>query len=121
MYRSLPRGLTIYKIDEKSFLLQGVRKFGYIDDPYKWDSCDDKIKTMYFLTKENGEACHVSDFSYEGELFVAVGSKNVHGLVRWDHFMEDLDNYSDTRYEYFKEMATTLYGILMSDSIRCSY
>lgn len=115
MYHNLPRGLAVFKLGDRQFLLQGVRKFGYIDDPYKWT--EEPIKTMYFLTKENGEACHVSAFSYEGELFVAVGSKNVHGLVRWDHFMEDLENYSDVRYGYFKEMATTLYGVLTSSNV----
>ena len=115
MFKNLPRGLTVFKINGKSFLLQGVRKFGYIDDPYKWTN--DSIKTMYFLTKENGEACHVSAFSYDGELFVAIGSKNVHGLVRWNHFMEDLENYTEMRYGFFKEMATSLFHILTSGNV----
>jgi hypothetical protein len=56
--------------------------------------------------------------SHDGKICWVLGSKNVHGVLRHSHYLEDLNNpvYTETRYSYFLEMATTFHEVALKGS-----
>jgi len=111
----LPRGCFYVKIstDENviiSRLFNGIRKFGYEDDIY---GIHGATVHEYYLTKENGEAFHISAIVFNNSEIIWVGgSKNVHGVVSNDHFIENLQLWKGDRYGFFQEMMTTFYDYI---------
>ena len=99
-------------------ILTGLRKFGNAEDNY---TSELKVKENeipvreYYTRKENGECFHVAAFVYNDTCYWVFGSKNVHGVVRDEKFLNDLnsDNYTEERYGFFKEMGTTFHDTLL--------
>jgi hypothetical protein len=96
--------------------LYGMHKFGNEGDYKSFVSYDVKDTHEIVTSKENGECFHVTCAEIDGVVFWYLGSKNVHGVLRNDHFLLDLENplYLEQRYAYFSLMAKLFYAKLIT-------
>jgi len=104
----LPRGLcAIYVGGELITILAGHPKFGY-EGNYPVQKPASK---WVYTRKENGECAHFSAFLLDGKGYFVIGSKNVHLIVRWENFIEDLASavYAADRYLFAKKIAKVFY------------
>lgn len=107
LHTMIPRGCS-YVFINNVFVhaLYGHPKFGN-DGDYLHNS-DDKEEYLVFRRKENGECSHWSGFEYQGEMYEMFGSKNVHFIVRSNHFSTDIEKYTKERYAYATKMARNI-------------
>jgi len=106
----LARGVCIISDKDGNVIttVYGHPKFGY-DRDYRTLMADTGV-TWVYSRKENGECGHVSGFTYNGIRYLAIGSKNVHMVLREDSIEEDLQNavYQDQRYTFAMKIAKIL-------------
>lgn len=107
IWNLLPRGTSLAYDSDGNRLgtVQGLRKFGYLEDRAKLCYGDyDKSKYMMVLEKENGENAQISAFRYKGQLYWLAGSKNVHIVF---HNADDLNSplLNDDKYVFAKIIA----------------
>lgn len=101
----VPRGLC-YVFCDGTYVhtLCGHSKFGNSGDFNQTHiNYNDLVKV--YRSKENGECTHWSAFEHDGQIYEIYGSKNVHFVVRTDHFAEDISSYTEDRYAYATKMA----------------
>jgi hypothetical protein len=110
----IPRGCCFVFVNNKFVhALYGHPKFGNIDDYLPDDP--ENYSSLVFRRKENGECSHWSGFQYEGQTYEMFGSKNVHLVVRSDHFLEDIGCYIKERYQYATKMAHNIKSIVQNE------
>lgn len=113
LWELIPRGYCEFSISDEddaiNGTLVGLRKFGY--DEY---TGTDAVYE-YYTTKENGECFHITARIFKNKIFWIGGSKNVHGVVRHEYFMEDLDLWTKERFGYFKQFMRTFYMMTKGD------
>lgn len=63
------------------------------------------FESLVMKMKENGECFHLSAFVSNDVRYWVMGSKNVHMVIRYTNFLEDLKVYTGDRYSYAREMA----------------
>ncbi|KAH9593444.1 tRNA ligase [Trypanosoma melophagium] len=75
--------------------LQGLRKFSYFDSPYSVPR--EEVVGAIALETIDGDCGHLAAFTYAGERFWLVGSKDMHLLVRFNVPEEDFNISSDAQ------------------------
>ena len=113
LWERLPRGLAFIdaiKGDEVAqHTITGVRKFEYEETQLGVTTTPETpITQELYMTKENGECCHISCFRAGSDLFWVVGSKNVHAAVR---NREDLASLKEDRYLFCRRMGELFFDI----------
>lgn len=76
----------------------------FIKDP-------DMAKRVVCMEKVNGEAAHIAGRYIDGNFYLIAGSKNVHMVIREK---SNIDLYKESRYEYAKIIAKTVWDTLAS-------
>jgi adenylate kinase family enzyme len=112
----VPRGLCyIFVNDQHVHTLYGHPKFGNYGDYTSGTHDMESILSCarVFRRKENGECAHWSAFKHNEIIYEVYGSKNVHIVIRFGKFSEDIELYKDERYMFATKMAkeiNRLYG-----------
>lgn len=109
----VPRGLCFIMANNVHiYTLYGHPKFGDIKDGHAeflpagmTMEILNSTTTRVFRRKENGECAHWGAFSFNGQIYEVIGSKNVHMVLRTNQFEQDLALYSDQRYSFAIKMA----------------
>ncbi|ORC83710.1 uncharacterized protein TM35_000591020 [Trypanosoma theileri] len=84
--------------------LQGLRKFSYFDAPYSVPQ--EEAVAAVALEAIDGDCGQLAAFTYAGERFWIVGSKDMHFLVRFDVPEEDLDVFNDEQKDLWSVRVT---------------
>jgi adenylate kinase family enzyme len=101
-----PLGITTHRKT-----LFGLAKFTYDDHPkYLKELGCQTIYQKYYMTKENGECCHISAFKYGNMEYWIVGSKNVHILLQRKNPLQDMTQYTDQQYTFAIAMAKQIFS-----------
>ena len=121
LWERLPRGLAfidVYNGDTVgSHVVCGVRKFEYEETQLGVaTTVETPIKYELYMTKENGECCHISCFRAQQRVaplaqqqhFWIIGSKNVHAAVR---NREDLLLLKEDRYLFCRQMGELFFDV----------
>lgn len=113
IWRDIPRGLSKIIVssasDQKEWILAGMHKFEY--EPMQLGRLSGDIESEIYMTKENGECCHISGFWFSSIFVWVLGSKNVHIAVT---NVEDLDAefFKEERYSYCLKIARLFFHII---------
>lgn len=113
IWRDLPRGLSKIIVssvsDRKEWVLAGMHKFEY--EPMQMGRLSGDIESEIYMTKENGECCHVSGFWFSSNFVWVLGSKNVHIAVT---NVDDLNSeiFKEERYGYCLKVARLFFHVL---------
>lgn len=113
IWRDITRGLSKVTVssasDQKKWILAGMHKFEY--EPLQLGRLPGEIISEIYMTKENGECCHVSGFWMSSVFIWILGSKNVHIAVT---SADDLDSdfFKEERYSYCLKVARLFFSVL---------
>src|SRR5947207_4330861 len=107
----VPRGLCfVFANNEYVHKLYGHPKFGNEGD-FKHGYNNKLIVQKVFHRKENGECAHLSSFRYKNQLYLLLGSKNVHAVFRPNNIAEDVKLYTEARYDFATKITTCFNNI----------
>lgn len=108
LHKMLPKGLCFILVNNiLVHTISGMRKFTYEKFIGDYDYQE-------FTHKENGEKVNISAFIYNDQLYVTIGSKNVQIIVRKEHFLDDIELYTNQRYVFATKIAKRVHKLFVS-------